>query len=180
MSVFDIVWIAVIILWILRSVSRASGGAAEGRSPETLPSDVEEEKTSGPDWRGRLLEAAREWEAEQQRQAGKPVEAPAAEPPPERPRSSVLVRDVTPDRVESGLAASAGSVSATDATTRRSAEAVPEVVATPIEARSRGPKTLPAALVALERYSPLRRAVLYREIFGPPRGLGETDEPHGI
>jgi hypothetical protein len=214
-SVFDIVWIAVIILWILRSVSRAGGGAGSAGGTDVLPSEAEGEGASQAsqagraDWRERLVEAAREWELEQRRRAGEPVETtpkeaqpstpaqvelpqatvpmprqaapPAprrAAPPEKRRRSSVLVRDMTPDRVESGLAEMERRVPAAEETTSRRLreEAVPEVVATPIEPRPRRSTGHPAALARLERYSPLRRAILYTEIFGPPKALSETDE----
>jgi hypothetical protein len=210
MTVFDIIWIAVIVLWILRSVSRASGGkAGDAGGTEELPSEAGGERVSQAsqasraDWRERLLEAAREWELEQRRRAGEPVEVPSGEtrpspaaqaelprapvptprqaaPPEKRRRSSVLVRDMTPDRVEAGLAETE-RVPATERTTSRRLreEPVPEIVGTQIEGRPRRPTGTPAALARLERYSPLRRAILYREIFGPPKALAEIDEPRG-
>ncbi len=50
---------------------------------------------------------------------------------------------------------------------------MPEVTATPIERRPQQAAALPSALAALERQTPLRRAILYREIFGPPKALSD-------
>lgn len=163
-------------------------------------------KRSDPvtEFRRRLVEAAREWEAEQRRRAGVPVEdlprttpshpdatTEAGTPPT---RSSWEARDVTPDRVaaQRGELRERERVPATrpghrvepePAVVPRSQPAVP-VPLSP----AKSPEGLPRAgdvpgaerpthepLARLERFDPLKRAVVLAEILGLPKTL--SDDP---
>jgi len=119
----EVIWIGVVILWMIGAAQRGAKRKAERETGmEAAASSPTKQK---PDWRDRILEAAKEWEAEQQRQAGELPGLPeGTRLEPEEPRrgeqsrsrqgagaerleaqrasaarsGTVVVRDVTPDR----------------------------------------------------------------------------------
>jgi hypothetical protein len=181
-------------------------------------------KRSDPvtEFRRRLVEAAREWEAEQRRRAGVPIEdlpgtasqrpdattEPGRQPsrprphPPARPaeprkRSSWEARDVTPDRVAGQLAERGESPERDRVPARRPRhQPEPETQVTPPSQPARAASLTPAKaaevepragdvpgrerhvhepLARLERFRPLKRAVVLAEILGLPKS--QPDDP---
>jgi hypothetical protein len=166
-------------------------------------------KRSDPvtEFRRRLVEAAREWEAEQRRRAGVPIEdlpgtasqrpdaTTEAGPPPRR--SSWETRDVTPDRVAGQLAERGEPQQRERVPARRPGRQLePEPAVTPRPQPARPVSLTPAKiaqiepragdvpgtertvhepLARLERFKPLKRAVVLAEILGLPKS--QPDDP---
>lgn len=165
------------------------------------------------EFRRRLVEAAREWEAEQRRRAGVPIEdlpgaasqGPDARSEPVR-ESSWETRDVTPDRVAGRLAERREARERDRAPTRRPRHEpepatrpaprsqpvrplpVPSARVAEVEppARVAEPeppgadvpattRTVHEPLARLERFRPLKRAVVLAEILGLPKS--QPDDP---
>jgi hypothetical protein len=187
-----------------QSVDHAQSGP--GRSSRAA-------KRSDPvtEFRRRLMEAAREWEAEQRRRAGVPIEElpETASPRPEatidpsrRDRSGVPrdpsrgaaepalrqpapweTRDVTPDRMTEQLA------TRVEVPTPRATRPQPEraegpaplapagspQVEVPLTDPSRSGRPAHEPLARLDRFQPLKRAVVLAEILGLPRAV--SDDP---
>lgn len=179
------------------------------------------------EYRRRLVDAAREWEVEQRRRAGLPIEEPPPTPlarreatmdrsretsrprahPPARPRSreerfdvrkdprraerelprrrraSPEARDVTPDRVVE-QAATGEETPAPRETYLRPRRPERSVLPSPAESREAPAPTAGTAtglgsahepLARLDRFQPLKRAVVLAEILGLPKGV--ADDP---
>jgi hypothetical protein len=108
----EIIWIGVVILWMIGAAQRGAKRKAEREAGMEAGLDTADASPTKqkPDWRDRILEAAKEWEAEQRRPAGELPGLPEGTrlEPEELPREarrshvsrrgSVVVRDVTPDR----------------------------------------------------------------------------------
>lgn len=163
-----------------RSMDQTRSGPAQ-RAREAKRSDP----VTG--FRRRLMEAAREWEAEQRRSAGLPIEdvaegasrSPEAttEPRASRQRSAWETRDVTPDRVAQQFAkreVSAERASAPPRRSRQPLEPDPEMEAQ-ATAIARPGRSASEPLAPLERFQPLKRAIVLAEILGVPRAL--SDDP---
>jgi len=210
----EVIWIGVVILWMIGAAQRGAKRKAEREAGmDAAASSPTKQK---PDWRDRILEAAKEWEQEQRHEAGELPGLPEGtrleseeHPRREQGRSrlgagaeraerqrysaphsdSVLVRDVTPDRtaavrgrstdqlpirVESRAVArrpTAGGSSRMSARRTRSSEPRRKLAAASSQ-KTRGAESAGEDFLArLERYTPLRRAIVLTEILGRPKGL---------
>lgn len=172
MSLLDLLFVGILLWLVLRAAGRAAErgrrtgeGAPEGpgrrsgppqrpRQPPRL--ELEVEPAAGESEARRVvLDELRRWEEEQRRRE---VEL-------ERRRTAELERPPPPPAPPRPLR------QAPVAATLPGGEARPLEVARP--------RRRPAGLPALAGYSPLRRAVLYTEILGPPRALREQEAAGG-
>lgn len=184
MSLFDLIWIGVILYVIFNGLGRRKRAARTELPDAELP-DAELQDRGGAarpgpvgEIRRRLVEAAREWEEEQRRLRGEPpVAAPApparVTPPPAEPEPvAVLTSAPVLARRGPGRAASA-AVRVRREVERESAG---ERRRSAVDRHYARRRNVPNRLAALNRYPTLQRAILFGEILGRPKALEDLPD----